>query len=232
MESYIPLLDDETRVFIRDVLTLGKAGQVAVNPRPVFLRLNLSLGLSLNYGIRMEDQSDLFKEIVYVEDTISNFRSTTSNLQDYIPLLRWRPSNGISKQAKEMSDRRADYINQFDRDLDTRMEKGTEKPCIRVNALKDTEAGLNDTEMMSLNLTMLAAGLDTMNSAVGWGIAVLADKPHIQDKVVEAVREHYSEDEPLCDISDNLNCKYLVAFIKEVLRQVELLLFMLPAADL
>lgn len=221
MQSYIPLLDEETKVFLLEALTLGKAGKAAVNPRPIFLRLNLSVGLSLNYGARMESQSDLFREIVYVEDMISNFRSTTSNLQDYIPLLRWRPTNSSSREAREMSDRRAQYIGQFDRDLDARIEKGTEKPCIRVNAMRDEEAKLNDREMMSLNLTMLAAGLDTMNSAVGWGIAMLANNLNVQEKAVKAIRELYPEDQPLCDVADDQSCQYLVILVKEILRYDE-----------
>ena len=166
----------------------------------------------------MESQGDLFREIVYVEDMISNFRSTTSNSQDYIPLLRWRPINAVSKEAKEMSARRAKYISEFDRDLDARMEKGTDKPCIRVNVLRDEEAKLTDIEMMSLNLTMLAAGLDTMNSAVGWGIAMLANNPDVQEKAVDAIREHYRDDQPLCDAADDQSCRYLVILIKEILR--------------
>ena len=218
VQSYIPLLDEETKVFLLEALTLGKSGKAAVNPRPVFLRLNLSVGLSLNYGIRMESQGSLFREIIYVEDMISNFRSTTSNSQDYIPLLRWRPGNAVSKEAKDMSARRAQYIGQFDRELNARIEKGTENPCIRVNALRDKEAKLNEVEMMSLNLTMLAAGLDTMNSAVGWGIAMLANNPGVQEKAVKAIREHYAEDQPLCDVADDQSCQYLVIMIKEILR--------------
>ena len=174
--------------------------------------------LSLHYGIRMESQTDLFREIVHNEDVISNFRSTTSNLQDYIPLLRWWPTNSVSKEAKDASVRRARYVAQFDRDLDARVEKGTEKPCIRVNALRDKDTKLTEVEMMSLNLTMLAAGLDTMNSTVGWGISMLANNPDIQEKAVKAIREHYTEDQPLCDVADDQSCQYLVAMIKEILR--------------
>ena len=218
MQSYIPLLDEETKVFLLETLIAGKQGTAAISPRPIFLRLNLSMGLSLHYGARMESQTDLFREIVYVEDMITRFRSTTSNLQDYIPLLRWWPTNSVSKEAKDMSARRARYIDQFDRDLDARIEKGTEKPCIRVNALRDKETRLNEIELMSLNLTMLAAGLDTMNSVVGWGIAMLANNPDIQEKAVKAIRELYTADQPLCDATDDQSCQYLVIMIKEILR--------------
>jgi 3-hydroxyphenylacetate 6-hydroxylase len=60
----------------------GKAGRVAVDPMPMIQRLSLSLALTLNWGIRMESQSnELFHEITHVEEEISRFRSTTGNLQ-------------------------------------------------------------------------------------------------------------------------------------------------------
>ncbi|XMA20583.1 hypothetical protein WAI453_013374 [Rhynchosporium graminicola] len=46
----------------------------------------------IRLGIRMDSQDDaLFDEITYVEDEIGRFRSTTGNLQDYVPLLRLNP---------------------------------------------------------------------------------------------------------------------------------------------
>ena len=49
-------------------------------------RLSMSLALTLNWGVRVTSQDDqLFQEISYVEAKMSKFRSTTGNLQDYIP---------------------------------------------------------------------------------------------------------------------------------------------------
>lgn len=180
--------------------------------------MNLSIGLTLHWGTRMESHSELFREIVYVEDQISNFRSTTSNLQDYIPLLRLNPFSSDSTKAREMSSRRLTYMRLLDRELDVRMEKKIHEPSIRANVLLDKEARLTLKELESINMTMLAAGLDTMNSAVSWGIAKLANRSDIQDKTLQAIREFYPEDQPLCDFTDDQQCSYLVALIKEILR--------------
>ena len=216
--SYIPHLDRESRVFLSEALREGEFGQKGVNPMPLFLRMNMSIGLTLHWGTQMKSQNELFHEIVYVEDSISNFRSTTGNLQDYIPLLRLNPWNSQSAQAGDMKMRRARYMSILDKDLDDRMEKGTHKPCIRANVLGDKEARLNSLELSSLNLTLLAAGLDTMNSAVSWGIGFLAERQDVQQKTLMAIRENYSIDNPLCDAANDQSCAYLVAFIKEVLR--------------
>jgi len=216
--TYITHIDTETRAFLKEAVEYGKMGKEAVDPMPLFLRMNLSLGLTLHWGARMETQSDLFREIIYVEDMISNFRSTTGNLQDYIPLLRLNPFSQESAIAKDMRTRRDKYMKQMDRGLEGRIENGTHRPCIRANVQLDAEAKLNASELTSLNLTMLAAGLDTMNSAVSWGIAMLATMPEIQNKAIQAIREKYAENEPLCDASDEQTIEYLVIMIKEILR--------------
>lgn len=218
--SYIPHLDRESRGFLSDALQYGDFGKQGVNPMPLFLRMNMSIGLTLHWGSRMESQNDLFHEIVHVEDTISNFRSTTGNLQDYVPLLRLNPWNTQSAMAKDMKIRRDRYMQILDSDLDARIAAGTNDPCIRGNVLVDEEAKLNALELSSLNLTLLAAGLDTMNSAVSWGIAILASRQDIQCKTLGAIRETYSADQPLCDAADDQGCAYLVAVIKEILRRV------------
>ena len=216
--SYIPQLDKESRTFLSEALRYGNNGKTGVNPMPLFLRMNMSIGLTLHWGTRMESQTDLFREIVYVEDSISNFRSTTGNLQDYIPLLRLNPWSTQSSLATDMKVRRDNYMRTLDSDLDSRIQQGTNKPCIRGNLLVDKEARLTNLEMSSLNLTLLAAGLDTMNSAVSWGLAMLANRQDIQDKTLKAIRDLYPADQPLCDPKDDQSCAYLMAVIKEILR--------------
>ncbi|KAJ9646091.1 hypothetical protein H2204_000753 [Knufia peltigerae] len=226
--SYVPHLDRETRVFLSEALHVGHSGKTGIDPMPLFLRMNMSIGLTLHWGARMESQNELFREIVKVEDTISNFRSTTGNLQDYIPLLRLNPWNTQSAQAKDMKTRRDKYMQFLDGDLDERIAKGIHKSCIRANVLVDEEAKLNNLELSSLNLTLLAAGLDTMNSAVAWGIGILAERQDIQKKALAAIRETYPANNPLCDASDDQSCSYLVAVIKEILRYYSVTRLSLP----
>lgn len=124
-------------------------------------RLSLSLALTLNWGVRMGTQENsLFDEITHVEEGISRFRSTTGNLQDYIPLLRLNPFSFGSKKAGEMRDRRDVYLTALNKGLKDRMEKGTHQPCIQANVILDEEAKLNNEELTSISLTMLSGGLD------------------------------------------------------------------------
>lgn len=203
-----------------ELLKYGKAGAEPVDPMAMIQRLSLSLALTLNWGVRMDSQEDpMFAEITHVEDEVSRFRSTTGNLQDYIPLLRLNPFKSGSKKAGEMRDRRDVYLNALNKGLDDRMEKGTHKPCIQANIILDEEAKLNKEELTSISLTMLSGGLDTVTTLLQWSIALLAQRPDIQEKAWKEIAGLYSVDgEPLCDPLDAQKCLYIVALVRECLR--------------
>ncbi|KAK2009852.1 cytochrome P450 [Colletotrichum eremochloae] len=232
VSTYVPHLDVESRDFIKELYEYGKAGQNPVDPMPMIQRLSLSLALTLNWGVRMSSQKDgLFQEITHVEEEISRFRSTTGNLQDYIPLLRLNPINMQSARAREMRSRRDVYLTALNRSLDERMTNGTHKPCIQANVIMDKDAKLNKSELTSISLTMLSGGLDTLTTQVAWFVAMLAQRPDIQDKAVAAIREFYSEEQPMCDAKDDQECKYIVALVKESLRYYTVLRLALPRAS-
>jgi 3-hydroxyphenylacetate 6-hydroxylase len=194
-------------------------------------RLSLSLALTLNWGTRMGSRHDpLFHEICDVEAAVSKFRSTTGNLQDYIPILRANPLSGGTKSAKDYRRRRDVYLTKLNKDLDDRMEKGTHKPCIQANIIQDKEAALNKEELTSISLTMLSGGLDTITTLVQWSVALLAQRKDIQDTAIEAIREYYTEAEPLTDAYDDQKCQYIVALVRECLRFFTVLRLALPRA--
>jgi 3-hydroxyphenylacetate 6-hydroxylase len=224
-------LDLETKDFVKDGFESGKAGAVGVDPMPMIERLSLSLALTLNWGTRMGSRHDpMFHEICDVEAAISKFRSTTGNLQDYIPILRLNPFSGGTKAAKDYRNRRDVYLTRLNRDLDDRMEKGIHKPCIQANIIQDKEAALNKEELTSISLTMLSGGLDTITTLVQWSVALLAQRPDIQNKAVDEIRKFYSDEEPLADAYDDQKCQYIVALVRECLRFYTVLRLALPRA--
>lgn len=229
--TYIDHLDLETKEFVKDGFEAGRAGKVGVDPMPMIERLSLSLALTLNWGTRMGSREDpMFHEICEVEAAISKFRSTTGNLQDYIPILRLNPFSMGTKTAKEYRHRRDVYLTRLNRDLDDRMEKGIHKPCIQANIIQDKEAALNKEELTSISLTMLSGGLDTITTLVQWSVALLAQRPDVQKKAVQEIRKFYSEDQPLGDAYDDQKCQYIVALVRECLRFYTVLRLALPRA--
>lgn len=217
--SYVGFLDLESLAFVKEGLDGGAAGTKGVDPMPMIQRLSLSLALTLNWGTRMGSRDDhLFHEITEVEEEISKFRSTTGNLQDYIPILRLNMFSFGSKRAREMRDRRDVYLKRLNQDLESRMSDGTAKPCIQAKVMEDEEAKLNKEELTSISLTMLSGGLDTITTLVAWSVALIAQRPDIQAKAIAEIRKMYPEEQILCDAEDDMKCEYVMALVKECLR--------------
>lgn len=143
--SYMSFIDLESLVSIRELAghLEGKKSQFDANPYSLFQRLALNLSLTLGYGFRIDGKSedDLLQEIVNVERGISTLRSTSNNWQDFVPLLRLFPkANNIAEDLRERRDR---YLEFLLKRLKDRIAKGTDKPCITGNILKDSEHKLN-----------------------------------------------------------------------------------------
>ncbi|KAL8377144.1 hypothetical protein RB595_008021 [Gaeumannomyces hyphopodioides] len=247
--DYTGHLDVETRDFVAELASCGEGGEVAVDPMPMIQRLSLSLAVTLNWGVRGPSRRDgLFDEITHVEEGISRFRSTTSNLQDYVPLLRLNPLAGHSARAREMRDRRDAYLLELDSALQERIDAGTHAPCIQANVILEDRAGdkddtrhrLSKAELTSISLTMLSGGLDTITTTVAWFVALLAHRPDIQEKAWLEIQRHLelpgetadSNPSPLCDAEDDQQCRYIVALVRESLRYFTVVRLSLPRASI
>ncbi|CRG89251.1 3-hydroxyphenylacetate 6-hydroxylase [Talaromyces islandicus] len=75
---------------------------------------------------------------------------------------------------------------------------------------------------------MLSGGLDTITTLVAWSVALLAQRPDIQDTALKAIQKTYGTDEPLCDAEDDQQCEYIVALVRECLRYYTVLRLALP----
>lgn len=232
-QRYVSHFDLETKVFCEELFDEGKCGTVAFDSYPVAQRLSLSLALTVNWGIRMDSRTNkLFDEVIQVEDDVSRFRSVTGNMQDYIPLLRLNPFNKAFARAKETRRRQDGYLDELNKGLAQRMEKGTQDPCIQATIINDPDIHLNLEEITSINLTMISGGLDTVTTAVAWLIAVLAKRPDIQANAYKAILDVYSADNPLCDANDDQKIPYIVALVREGLRMYSVLRLNLPRTSI
>lgn len=130
---------------IRELLNDSKNGQVDIDPISYFQRFALNTSLTLNYGSRLHEvrDKDLLQEICDVERAVSNFRSTSNNWQDYIPLLRLLPKSNT--EAVKYRERRDKYLHFLLAKLKKQIADGTDNPCITGNIIKDPEAKLNES---------------------------------------------------------------------------------------
>lgn len=142
----MPIIDLESNVSIKEMLKDSKGGDVDIDPNAYFQRFALNTSLTLNYGIRIDGsiEDELLKEITHVEREVSNFRSTSNNWQDYIPMMRLLPT--LNKKPQEYRHRRDVYMTKLLDMLKESIANGTDKPCITGNVLKDPEAKLSEGE--------------------------------------------------------------------------------------
>ncbi|KAI1255215.1 hypothetical protein MGN70_003279 [Eutypa lata] len=239
-ESYLPILDLESRAFIQDMLATCKGGKESVDILDPTRKFALNLSLTLAYGTRVEDVKDLHRdlaisEILYVEDQISKFRNPTSNFSNYIPLLR--PLDTVSgwfrlKRGSHMADigkRRYEYHNVLQEKLRKDIADGVDRPCIQGNVLKDPESkGLTEGELLSIGLSMLA-GADTTKRSIMWAILLLAHHQDIQEKAYQSIK---TADPELLKSPNVAHSKvdYIEAFTKEVGRYFVVQRLALPKA--
>lgn len=143
VQTYMPILDLESTVSIKELLEDCRGGTRPVDPNAYVQRFALNTSLTLNYGFRIDGSinSELLREVTHVEREISNFRSTSNNWQDYVPLLRlWSKQNTAAEEYRLRRDR---YLTDMLNRLKEEIARGTDKPCITGNILKDPEAILN-----------------------------------------------------------------------------------------
>ena len=228
----MPFIDYEATRSIKEMLLDSNYGEIDICPNPYFERYSLSTSLTLNYGIKIEGNVDdhMLKEITHVEREISNFRSTSHNWQDYIPLLRLWPST--NKKPLEYKHRRAAYMNKLLGMLKQRIAEGTDKPCITGNILKDPEAKLNDAEIMSICLTMVSAGLDTVPGNLAMCLAQLAARPDIQSRALDEINTIYPDGDAGERGLHEEKVPYITALVKEALRWTSTIPICLPRVSI
>ena len=234
VRSYMPIVDLESFVSIKELLQNSEYGEVDIDPAHYFQRYALNTSLTLNYGFRIKGNIDdtLLREIVNVERNVSNFRSTSNNWADYVPMLRWVP--GSNKSPIEFKERRAKYMKHLLDMLKERIANGTDKPCITGTVLKDPEAKLNDAEIDSIGLTMVSAGLDTVPGNLSMGLAFLStpEGQVVQRKAYEEITTAYPNGEAWHMCLHEEKVPYITAFYKEVLRYWTVIPISLPRVSI
>lgn len=236
VQSYMPIIDLESNVSIKELLEDSGNGKKDIDPIAYFQRFALNTSLTLNYGHRIDGRIDdeLLKEICDVERAISNFRSTSNNWQDYIPLMRMLPIAKASDDAVEWRERRDKYMTFLLDRLKKQIAEGTDKPCITGNILKDPEAKLNENEIRSICLTMVSAGLDTVPGNLIMGLAYLssAHGQEIQKCAYEEIMKVYPNGDAWerCLVEEKVS--YVTAFVREVLRFFTVIPICLPRTSI
>ncbi|KAH3684627.1 hypothetical protein WICPIJ_004383 [Wickerhamomyces pijperi] len=200
--------------------------------------LRVSLYLTYGYLVKVEhtDRCKLFEEISHVENRIVRLRGHSSNLQDYLPMLRYLPSNAKNGQAADYRNRRDVYMAKFKRDLVAKIEEGTDyKDCIVSRALdpQNTEfPEVNDDELRSVCLTMVSAGLDNTPLVLNHILGHLSQPEYgerLQDIAYNEILKVFETPEmAFASCIEGYTVDYVHALLKEGLRYFSVLPTSLP----
>ncbi|KAH8691991.1 cytochrome P450 [Talaromyces proteolyticus] len=236
VDSYAPILRLESSEFIQELRQACKNGDTPIEFHSFARRFSMNLSLTLNYGARASNQKNfdgnpLINEINAVESEVGKYRSTSSNVKNYVPLLRvldplllLLPGNSLQK-ALDIGKRRLQYHASLLETLKSEIDKNTDKPCIQGNMLRNPETrNLSDSERLSVSLSIMA-GADSNTPTIAWGIIFLAHNPEIQDKAFQEIKESQVLDN---DPFGNGKVPYVDAFTKELNRYYTILRLAMP----
>ncbi|KAI5781861.1 cytochrome P450 phenylacetate 2-hydroxylase-like protein [Geopyxis carbonaria] len=230
VQSYMPLLAHSSTVLVRTLLEAAiNDGGEGVDPIAPLQRFALNTSLTLNYGVRLPAASLLLTSICETERTISDLRSTSHNWADYVPLLRLLPS--ATATAIEARNTRDKYMAALLRTLRKHLDAGTARPCITGNILQDPDSrGLTSSEIDSICLTMVSAGLDTVPGNLIMALGLLSVRPDLQTRLHDSLLAAYDGDAAAAwrGVAVEEKVPYVTAFVKETLRYWTVIPICLP----
>lgn len=212
----------ETTEFVRELLEESQEGKKPIYLRPLIYHLSINMSLTLNYGTRiLTKESPLFKEIFEVEKAISGFRSTSENLQDFFPILRYlkNPFKKTSSYARDIGNRRKAFNYTLLDQLSDRVAHNTDTPCIQGNVMRDPDAKLTRSELLGISLSIVA-GADSSTPTMGWIVAFLVRNPEWQERLYDELRKNRDTGSFQTSWGDDheVEIPLVDAFIKEILR--------------
>lgn len=201
--------------------------------------LRVSLYVAYGYLVKVEhtDKCKLFDEITHVENVIVRLRGHTSNLQDYLPILRVLPFGQKTEMANDFRKRRDVYMSKFINELKVKIENEEDfQGSIVSKALRGCPEfpQVTEDELKSVCLTMVSAGLDNTPLVLNHILGHLSQPSYgkaLQEIAISEILKQYGDLESAyykCGFERKVD--YIEAMLKEGLRYFSVLPTSLPRA--
>ncbi|EXJ91444.1 hypothetical protein A1O1_04556 [Capronia coronata CBS 617.96] len=225
-----PMLDLEISALIKDLAAdgLGLRQQkdgfgLEVNPRLHFERMALNLTLMMCYSTRFESLQDpMLHELLEIATSVSTFRSTNNNVQDYVPFYRYLPTNDRTQLAITNRVRRDEILGSLLDKVDKAMKEGKPVQCLSQGLLSEEGASrLTDAEIRSVNVSLVSGGFETVAATglAGFGYLSSPEGQETQEKAFKAIMEVYPDPEQAWEAClKEEQVQYVVALVREMLR--------------
>ncbi|KAH7025496.1 phenylacetate 2-hydroxylase [Macrophomina phaseolina] len=222
-----PLYDIEIHGLISDMFSAAldpstNSTALEVDPRIFFLRATLNFTTLLCYASRFSDVNDpMLHDILQTAHTVSTFRSTNNNTQDYVPFHRYLP-NPRNALAKQITAKRDVWLDALLARVQKAVDAGKPVNCIAEGLLKGkSEVKLTEAEIRSINVGLVSGGFETLATTgiAGLGFLSTAEGQVVQQKAYDAIMSVYGSAEEAwekCLLEENV--EYVVALVREMLR--------------
>ncbi|KAG7695486.1 hypothetical protein KL930_003483 [Ogataea haglerorum] len=235
------IIDKEATKLVRYMLSRTTDDIVEMDITRDCQYFHLGVALILTYGYEINaranrDEQELADEMVYVENYITKIRSHIQNVQDYLPWylrLVFDIFHGKSKFARELYHRRNSYLYKFSQFTTSRLDMPDEyvRRSLIFNYVKNNDQELlNGSQLGSICLTMVSAGLDNTPLNFQYAMMQLSESPHIRANARAKLLECYNNNsiEAWNKCHADVLCPYVVAIVKETLRLFTVLPMSLP----
>ncbi|XP_068081668.1 cytochrome P450 4c3 [Anabrus simplex] len=230
LEDYLPVFNRNTAVLVKILRENMNKPFIEINnfitlctldiicESAMGANINAQKGKEVEYVRAVQRISELFQQrqlrIWLYNDTIFKFSSLGREQRKVLNIL-----HGFS--SKIIQQRRADYLactNNLDI-IEQRVDKKRQLAFLdRLIEISEKERELTDLDIREEVDTFMFEGHDTTSSALSWAIHLLGAHPHVQERVVEELKDIFGD----CDHQptyENLGqMRYLEQVIKETLR--------------
>lgn len=231
LERYGEIIGSESEYVLeeleRSVRSNHNEGDVDV--LELFQMYALRTSVFLSYGIHLDcykKDSSLCKEILAVENQIIRFRSPSSNLADYVPMLRLFPSH-----AEDYRSRRDKYMNYFYEELVSKLGTSSYDNSIIGRILRNNQQNLSSEELQSICLTLVSAGLDNTSLNLNHLLGQLSQTHGLEYQTIarQLLLRLYKDSTTAYEMAaKELKSTYILALIHETLRFFTVLPLSLP----
>ncbi|CAA2998870.1 cytochrome P450 81F3-like [Olea europaea subsp. europaea] len=237
---------DEVNVMLKRLYRASESHQT-VDMKTAFFELTMNVMMRMiagkrYYGENVEDieAANLFREIV-----VETFQTAgTSNMADYLPVLRWLGDvGGYEKIIMMLQKKREMFMQELVEEWKRRMGStaatrggvgdsdagGKERSMIEVLlTLQDKESEYyTDSIIRNLMLGLLVAGTDTSSGTMEWALSLLLNNPQVLKKAQNEIDNHIGH-ERLMDESDIVDLPYLRCIVNETMRMYPVAPLLVP----
>ncbi|XP_008780952.2 cytochrome P450 81Q32-like [Phoenix dactylifera] len=172
----------------------------------------------------VSEEARQFREIVEAAFSLGG----TSNLGDFLPMLRWVDFQGVRKRLVSLQKRRDEFMQRLideyrNASLEIKQEEEAEKKKKKnmigdLLLLQKTDPEYyTDQTIKALCFSLLQAGTDTSSNTIEWAMSLLLNNGEALTKVREEIDARVGN-ERLVEEADLSNLPYLQCVIAETLR--------------